>query len=70
MASTIARTKEWKLQTLFFTDEDWGLRLKATPKGPARTAHRDLEADQEGHPISLGKTEELKEDLIVDPLRT
>ena len=68
--TTVPRTKEWKLQRRFNTGEDWGLRLKATPKGPPRTSHRDLEADQEGHPTSLGKTEELEEDLIVDPFRT
>ena len=53
--TTVPRTKEWKLQTRFKTGEDRGLQLKASPKGPARTAQRELEADSEGHSMGLGK---------------
>ena len=43
LVSTIATIKEWKkLQRCFFTGEDPGLRLKATPKGPVRTAQREI----------------------------
>ena len=82
--TTVPTTKEWKLkgiqslipysnpqaQMLLHWRGPGQRRLKATPKGPARTAQRELEADPEGHSISLGKARGLKEDLNVDPLRT
>ena len=52
--ATIPMTKEWKLQRCFNTGEDRGKDgSKATPKGPAITAQRELEADPEGDRISL-----------------
>ena len=44
VVSTIPRTKEWKLQRRFNTDEDRGKDgFKATPKGPPTTAQREQE---------------------------
>ena len=52
--ATIPRIKEWKLQRRFITGEDRSKDgSKATPKGPAITAQRELRSRPRRTPYKL-----------------